>query len=84
MNQILYEDMGEKRPTDIKKIILIFCIAILIFGVLLGVIGIVQLVNSSKPVSTNKPIIEVEKYDENSVRISITHDKPISKITYKV
>ena len=82
MNQILYEDLENKKPTDIKKIVLFFCIAIVVFGVLLGIVGIVQLANSKQVTSTNKPVIYVERFDDSYIKVSITHDKALDKIVY--
>lgn len=84
MNQILYENTG-KGPSDIKKIIRFFCIAIIIFGIALAGIGTYGMMkeNAKKaPISTNKPIITASVFEEDSVRIYITHDKPIDKVTY--
>lgn len=82
MNQILYEDTGDKKPVDIKKIVLFFSIAVIIFGVILSVIGIIQIVNSKTPVSTNKPVISVEKFDDTQIVLNVTHDKTINQVKY--
>lgn len=84
MNQILYEDVPEKS-TDINKIIRFFAIAIIIFGVALvagGVYGFVGRTNSSQMVEATKPKIYVSTYEEESIQIKVTHDKPIEKIIY--
>lgn len=84
MNQILYEDMGE-RPNNIKNIIRFFSIAIIIFGVAIfggGIYGIIQKKAEEAPISTNKPIISTNVFEDDSIRIYITHDKPIDKVIY--
>lgn len=84
MNQILFENEGiEKVGT--KKIIRFFCIAIIIFGVALlggGVYGIMQENAKKAPVSRNKPSITVSVFEEDSIRIYVTHDKAIDRIVY--
>ena len=82
MNQILYEDTGDKKPVDIKKIVLFFSVAVIIFGIALVTIGIAQISKSKAPISTNKPVISVEKFDDTQVVLSVTHDKTIEKIVY--
>ncbi len=84
MNQILYEDTGNNSPTDIKKIIRFFSITILVFGLALigfGIFGIVQWVQSTKPVALTKPKIVATAID-NNVKIEVTHDKSIDKLIY--
>lgn len=84
MNQILYEST-ESQPVNIKKIIRFFCIAIIIFGVALlggGIYGMVQENAKKAPVSRTKPIISASVFEDDSVRIYITHDKPIEKVVY--
>lgn len=84
MNQILYEDIGEK-PNNIKTIIRFFSIAIIIFGIALlggGIYGIIQKKAEETPISTNKPIISTNVFEDDSIRIYITHDKPIDKVVY--
>lgn len=84
MNQILYEDIGEK-PNNIKTIIRFFSIAIIIFGVAIlggGIYGIIQKKAEEAPISTNKPIISANVFEDDSIRIYITHDKPIDKVVY--
>lgn len=84
MNQILYEDI-DKKPTDIKKVIKFFSIALIIFGLILvgiGTYGIVTWIQGQAVTTTNKPVVSVSVFEENSLRISITHDKPIDKVLY--
>ncbi len=85
MNQILYEDVASKKQVDIKNIIRFFSIAMIVFGVItigFGTYGIIKLVQRQGPVSTNPPSIETSVVNSNYVRIAVTHDKPIDKITY--
>ena len=82
MNQILYEDTGDKRPVDTKKIVMFFGIAIIIFGLILGAIGIIQIMKSKTPVSRDPATIMVDKFNSSLLKLSIIHDKSISKITY--
>lgn len=84
MNQILYEN-GTKQETDIKKIIRFFSIALIIFGLALaggGAYGIIQENAKKAPVTRTKPIITASVFEEDSVRIYITHDKAIEKVLY--
>lgn len=84
MNQILYEDVKE-QTTDIKKIIRFFSIAAILFGVALlggGIFGMVQDNAKKAPVSKVKPIISASVFEEDSVRIYITHDKAIERVVY--
>ena len=83
MNQILYEDSGTKKPANIKNVILFFGIAILIFGLVLTGIGVMHVIQGQEtPTTTNKPVIAVEIFETNSIRISISHDKEIEKVVY--
>ena len=84
MNQILYEDTGNKsRPTDIKKIIRFFGVAIAIFGIAIigfGIYGISQWIKGTAPSSGNKPQIAVNVLEGSNVKIEVTHDKVIDKV----
>ena len=84
MNQILYEDT-QSKPTDIKKIILFFSIALIIFGILLlgeGIFGIVEENSKEVLISTEKPVLTASVVQDKYVRIYVTHDKAINNIKY--
>ena len=83
MNQILYEDTV-KAPTDIKKIVKFFAIAIIIFAIALIAVGVVSIMskNAGRRISTVPPVISVEVEDTN-LKLIITHDSQIDKVVYR-
>ena len=87
MNQILYEDVGEKK-TDIKKIQLVLGIILILFGIVLVVIGIFGMINRSSSSAVpldngTRPSLEVSLFGEDKVKIKVTHDKAINRIEYR-
>lgn len=90
MNQILYMQNKKSQPTDIKKIIIFFAIAIIIFGiVLLGQGSYVMFFKNNDNVDVigsgidiQKPQLDINKQEE-SVIIAVNHNKPITDIIYK-
>lgn len=91
MNQILYVDSKKKKqPTDIKKVILFFGIAIIIVGLIFAGQGVYVMIsnkqnNTQNPsVQDTVPQVAVEKEDnEDNIVITVNHDKAISKIIYQ-
>ena len=85
MNQILSEDLGNNKPSDIKSILRFFSIALIVFGLILVGMGsyrLIQALTPKTPASTNPPVITVSVYEGSNLRIYITHDKPIDKVVY--
>ena len=93
MNQILSVENTKKEkrrkssnaPIEIQKIVTIFAIIMIIFGVALIGSGSYAMYKgkSSTPKSATRPIIVVTQTAGTQVTIQITHDKPLSKVTYK-
>jgi hypothetical protein len=86
MNQILYEDTGEKT-VEIGKVIKFFAIAMIIFGIALIGSGVYGLMSSNKnqvqkPPKGAKPEIYVNVHEDDSIKINVIHDKAINKILY--
>lgn len=90
MNQILYIQNKKNQPTDIKKVIIFFAIAIIIFGiVLLGQGSYVMFFKNNDNVEVigsdynkQKPQVSIDKKDDTAV-ISVNHNKPIVEMVYK-
>ncbi|MBR3133614.1 MAG: hypothetical protein IKG42_06125 [Clostridia bacterium] len=94
MNQILDHSGPKKKsnnnPTrnvgDIRKIIKVFAIIILAFGVVLIGDGAYAVLNSGKNKKTEEkitePLITVTNIDDR-LTIDVTHDKAIEKVTYQ-
>ena len=68
MNQILYEDV-EPKKTDIKKIIIFFVIILFIFGLVLGIIGIVALGNKEQKGQNNTITANTPKAYRGLIRL---------------
>lgn len=90
MNQILQTENKKKDGSvDIKKIIIFFAIAIIIFGVVLICVGsYAMLTGTNKPEQPDNPNIEetvpevnIERTEDN-ILINIKHTKPITSVTY--
>ena len=91
MNQILYTQKKQNKKgnkLDIKGIVLFFAIAVILFGGCLTAQGVyAMLINQNKTEETptrpeaTKPNIDIQK-QENEIIVTITHNKPISQVTY--
>lgn len=91
MNQILQtENKKQDGSIDIKKIVIFFAIAIIIFGVVLICLGSYAMITGTKKPkqSQNNPQIEntvpevnIERTEDN-ILINIKHTKPIASVTY--
>ena len=85
MNQILYvQGKKGKEPVGIKKIVRFFSIAIILFGLILlgqGSYGIYKNMSENQKQQTI-PQVEIQR-QEDSVLISVKHDKAIKQIAYK-
>ncbi len=92
MNQILQTENKKKGgPIDIKKIVIFFAIAIIIFGIVLICVGSYAMITGTKKPNEqgDKPQVEdvvpevnIERTEEN-ILISVKHTKPITKATYR-
>ncbi|MBR6033589.1 MAG: hypothetical protein IKP28_02465 [Clostridia bacterium] len=85
MNQILSEDLGNNKPSDIKSILRFFSIALIVFGLILVGMGLYRLIPAlmpSTPVTTNPPAISVSVYEGSNLRVFVTHDKPLDKAVF--
>ena len=72
-----------KQPLDIKTTVLIFGIALIIFGFIIMLSGILEIVfSANKKVSDEFPKFEVSEI-EGVLYITIQHNKPIEKVTYR-
>lgn len=96
MNQILSIDnnTGKSKnkvkknknngPIEITKIIKFFSISMIIFGVFFIGTGSYSMYKESQNSKVpTKPTISVETLTENSIKLKVTHDKEINKLTYK-
>lgn len=91
MNQILQtENKKQDGSIDIKKIVIFFAIAIIIFGIVLICLGSYAMITGTKKPeqSQNNPQIEntvpevnIERTEDN-ILINIKHTKPIASVTY--
>lgn len=91
MNQILQtENKKQGAPIDIKKIVIFFAIAIIIFGVVLICIGSYAMITGTKEpeqpednpqVENTVPQVDIERTEDN-ILINIKHTKPIMSIKY--
>ncbi len=86
MNQILYtENKKSSGPVNIKTILKIFAICMLIFGIILVGIGAYVLYKNfteSQVEEVIKPKISVENNGDDTITISVKHQKQISNIKY--
>lgn len=96
MNQILStENVGKSKkrknkvnsgePLDINTILRFFAISMIVFGVCLtgsASFGLYENISQQQVQSVTKPVIEVEKYDDENIAIKIAHDKPIDYMKY--
>jgi len=93
LNQILDHSGPKKKKSpnnsnDIKKIIKVFSIIILIFGISLIISGVYAISNNNKAkktasnVESIEPTIIADKVDESKVSINVTHGVTLEKIEY--
>lgn len=92
MNQILSVENTKKEkrrkspngPIEIQKIVKIFAIIMIIFGIaIIGSGSYSMYKGKTEPKSATRPIIVASQTAGTQVTIQITHDKPLSKVTYK-
>ncbi len=96
MNQILSIETPQDRKrktgkTSLHSNVVVFAIILLIFGIGMASVGVYSYFqntannNSGLVVSQNtKPVITIERESASVINIVVTHDKPISKITYTI
>ena len=96
MNQILSVEMPKNKArnksnkTNIKTIIIFFCVILIIFAIAIGVIVIFTMIdkknneNEGTPsvITGTQPQVDVEIENEQKLNIIVTHDKQISSIVY--
>lgn len=89
MNQILYTQKSKKgNKLEIKGVIVFFAITVMLFGICLTAQGVYAMFLNKNQEAQNpvepeifKPIIDIQR-QENEIIVKITHNKPISQITY--
>ena len=96
MNQILSVDEPKKEkkkkvketrsrgPIEIRKVAIFFAISLILFGGFLVGSGSYSMyqVAKSETVGT-KPTIFVENISDTQIKLQVTHDKDLSKVTYQ-
>jgi len=98
MNQILSVEMPKNKQNsyksskkaDIRTVIIFFCIILILFALIIGVVAISMLnkgennqnSNQTPVITGTQPVINVEIQSETTLNIIVTHDKQISSITY--
>ncbi len=71
-------------PIEINKIVKFFSIAILIFGIfIIGTGSYSMYKEMSSGQSKPKPVIYVESIEETKILLRVTHESPLSKVTYQ-
>ena len=88
LNQILYTDLKKnknKGPTDIRKVVKVFCIILIVFGIVLVGQGSYAIYKNSAGGSlfntTSIPQAEINKVDDQ-VEIVVSHNKAIDQLSY--
>ncbi len=83
MNQILYMNSSKKKggPLEIKTILRIFAILCIIFGLILIGQASYGILTKKQEEGQSVPLVEVLQ-EGNVLKITVTHDKLIDKITY--
>jgi len=91
MNQILYaQEQKKKKPVNKKKIIIVFAVAIAIFGLVIIALTAKPLLENIKKIpqkqeesETPEPIVEFTQTEENDALIKIESEVAISHIIYR-
>ena len=90
MNQILYTEEAKRRgkgPVDIRKVVIFFVIAIILFAIILIGQGSYAMYKQNEEKKKNEtiPTINITKVeDEKQAKITINHDKAIANVIYKI
>ena len=93
MNQILSVEIEKKKKkskASVKSIIIVFCIFLIIFGIGITTTGAYSYYKNISNndnvnpllVSSEKPIITIERPNANTIKIVVTHDKEIGNVWY--
>lgn len=90
MNQILSTNNTSNKktrntgPADIKKVLKVFLISMLIFGVFLIGLGAYSIYkqNETENQEFTKPVITIAQKDDETVLLTVSHDKAIETIEY--
>lgn len=77
-----YKSKGPKSPTDIKKIIIVFAIAIIIFGLIIGIVFALRASKNNKKEEVVKPTIVLGDTGEGQATIQVKSEVGLSKLTY--
>ena len=91
MNQILSVEApkknkkvrgGNRGPADIEKILKLFAIVMLIFGIFMISSGSYAMYQNSKNIgSSAKPTIYIEETSATAITIQVSHNKELSKVS---
>ena len=83
MNQILFVNSEKQKggPLDIKVVLRIFAVVIIIFGMILVGKASYAMFSKNEDVSTSIPSVVITQQG-SKLKVSVTHDKQIDKITY--
>lgn len=95
MNQILSVDPNSRKnpkKANLRTVLIVFSIILMTFGILIAGTGVYSYVRNivnnqddGLEVSTNtKPVISIEREDATNIKITVTHDKELEKISYWV
>lgn len=99
MNQILSVEMPKSKKgayrnknsnkADIRTIIIFFCIILILFAMIIGIVAISTLnkkesgeTQQGSIITGTQPKINIEIQNETTLNIIVTHDKQISLISY--
>ena len=91
MNQILSVEQPVKKkrktknsgPIEIEKIVRFFAIAMIIFGiVIISSASYAMYKGTQLENSQAKPTIYVEDISDSQLKLQVTHNKPLEKVTY--
>lgn len=77
-----YKSKGPTGPIDIKKVIKIFAIAIIILGLVLGIIFAIRASKNKKNPEVVKPQIELGDTGEGQATIQVISEVGLNKLTY--
>ena len=97
LNQILSVENNQKQkgkskknknsysgPIEIQNILKFFAISILIFGIfMIGSGSYSMYKQGTKKAIDTQPVIYVNQTSETEIRLKITHDKELAKVTYR-
>lgn len=82
INNGSYGSYKSKGPTNIKNVIIIFAIAIIILGLIIGIIFAIRLYKNNKPTEVAKPIIVLGETEEGQATIQVKSEVGLNRLTY--